>query len=129
LPGVGLILLRLAVAVGAIFHGVCRLIASSGPTPILWATGLLECLIGGALLIGFLTPVAGCLATVANTASGASVMLASGLLADARAATSIILAVMSLALVLLGPGAFSLDARIFGRREIIIPAARHTPRS
>ena len=31
------------------------------------------------------------------------------------------LAAMSAALVLLGPGAFSLDARLFGRREIIIP--------
>jgi len=31
------------------------------------------------------------------------------------------LAVISAALVLLGPGAFSLDARLFGRREIIIP--------
>jgi hypothetical protein len=29
--------------------------------------------------------------------------------------------VISIALVCLGPGAFSLDARLFGRREIIIP--------
>jgi uncharacterized membrane protein YphA (DoxX/SURF4 family) len=34
------------------------------------------------------------------------------------------LAVISAALVLLGPGAFSLDARLFGRREIIIPEGR-----
>jgi hypothetical protein len=34
------------------------------------------------------------------------------------------LAAMSAALVLLGPGAFSLDARLFGRREIIIPEGR-----
>ena len=31
------------------------------------------------------------------------------------------LAAISAALALLGPGAFSLDARLFGRREIIIP--------
>jgi hypothetical protein len=31
------------------------------------------------------------------------------------------LAAISATLVLLGPGAFSLDARLFGRREIIIP--------
>lgn len=31
------------------------------------------------------------------------------------------LAIICVALVLLGPGAFSLDARLFGRREIIIP--------
>jgi len=34
------------------------------------------------------------------------------------------LAAISAALVLLGPGAFSLDARLFGRREIIIPKGR-----
>jgi hypothetical protein len=28
---------------------------------------------------------------------------------------------MLLALILIGPGAFSVDARLFGRREIIIP--------
>jgi hypothetical protein len=34
------------------------------------------------------------------------------------------LAAISAALVLVGPGAFSLDARLFGRREIIIPEGR-----
>jgi hypothetical protein len=31
------------------------------------------------------------------------------------------------AITLLGPGAFSLDARLFGRREIIIPEAARPP--
>jgi hypothetical protein len=30
---------------------------------------------------------------------------------------------MLLALILIGPGAFSIDARVFGRRVIIIPPA------
>ena len=38
------------------------------------------------------------------------------------------LAAISAALVLLGPGAFSLDARLFGRREIIIPEGRSSLR-
>jgi uncharacterized membrane protein YphA (DoxX/SURF4 family) len=38
------------------------------------------------------------------------------------------LAAISAALVLLGPGAFSLDARLFGRREIIIPEGGRSPR-
>jgi hypothetical protein len=33
------------------------------------------------------------------------------------------LIVMALVAVLVGPGAYSLDARVFGRREIIIPDA------
>jgi hypothetical protein len=35
---------------------------------------------------------------------------------------------MSFALVLLGPGAISVDARLFGRQEIIIPDGRRPPR-
>jgi hypothetical protein len=50
------------------------------------------------------------------------------LMADASnhisALTAFTLAAISAALVLLGPGAFSLDARLFGRREIIIPESR-----
>jgi uncharacterized membrane protein YphA (DoxX/SURF4 family) len=46
---------------------------------------------------------------------------------DALAALN--MAAMSLALVLLGPGAISLDARLFGRREIIIPESRRFPRA
>jgi uncharacterized membrane protein YphA (DoxX/SURF4 family) len=39
------------------------------------------------------------------------------------------LIVLAVAIVLLGPGAFSLDARMFGRREIRIPDMHHSPRS
>ncbi|HEX6731189.1 MAG TPA: hypothetical protein VF074_14290 [Pyrinomonadaceae bacterium] len=38
------------------------------------------------------------------------------------------LIVLSVAIALLGPGAFSLDARMFGRREITIPSSRHMSR-
>lgn len=35
--------------------------------------------------------------------------------------------VVVIAIALIGPGAFSLDAKMFGRREIRIPAAPHPP--
>ena len=44
---------------------------------------------------------------------------ARSLFADNLMAMNAIL--MSISILLLGPGAFSLDARLFGRREIIIP--------
>ena len=124
MPGIGLILLRLGVAVGTILEGICGLIGSSEPTPALWAIGLLECVVGLALLIGFLTPIAGFFAMIGNAEIGFSLILRLGAIADARIVNAIYLAVMSLALILLGPGAFSLDARLFGRREIIIPESR-----
>lgn len=33
--------------------------------------------------------------------------------------------ILAAAIALLGPGAFSLDARLFGRREIVIPNISH----
>jgi uncharacterized membrane protein YphA (DoxX/SURF4 family) len=62
-----------------------------------------------------------------NLAIGISCFLTSGENTHGKAIASIYLAVISLAIVLLGPGAFSLDARLFGRREIVIPEASRTP--
>ncbi len=41
--------------------------------------------------------------------------------------TALFAETISAATVLLGPGAFSLDARLFGRREIIIPPHSRSP--
>ena len=37
--------------------------------------------------------------------------------------------VLTTAIALLGPGAFSVDARMFGRREILIPHTQRRPKS
>jgi hypothetical protein len=37
------------------------------------------------------------------------------------------LMVLATAIALLGPGAFSIDSRLFGRREILIPHATREP--
>jgi uncharacterized membrane protein YphA (DoxX/SURF4 family) len=127
-PGLGLVLMRLAVALSAIVQGIGTLIES--PTQIFsWAIGSLEILVGTALLIGFLTPIAGAAASLGNLAIGVSWFLTSGENAHDKAVAAIYLVVMSIAITLLGPGAFSLDARLFGRREIIIPESSRPPLS
>lgn len=92
--------------------------------PGLWVSRLVSMLIGAALLIGFMTPVSGGLATLLYLAvTLCRQFTAIGTCHHGLPAT-IYLAAMSAALTLLGPGSFSLDARLFGRREILIPARR-----
>jgi uncharacterized membrane protein YphA (DoxX/SURF4 family) len=89
--------------------------------------GVLGLAEGGCLLAGFLTPAAGVAVALGTLGAGFSVLPVPQLnLLDAK--LSLIFAgIMTVAIVFLGPGAFSMDARLFGRREIIIPPPRHRP--
>jgi uncharacterized membrane protein YphA (DoxX/SURF4 family) len=118
--------MRLAVALSAIVQGIGTFIESPDQIPS-YAIGSLEILLGAALLIGFLTPIAGALAALVNLAIGASWFLTRAENAHDRTVAAFYLLVISIAITVLGPGAFSLDARLFGRREIIIPEASRPP--
>jgi len=122
-PGTGLLLLRATVGLTAVIQGGSLLAgrASSAPGPL--AFGLAATVSGAALLAGLLTPVAGALVglgAIGKLLSGSPLSIAK--LIDSRLAV-IFLVIMTAAVVLLGPGAYSLDARLFGRREIVIPRA------
>lgn len=105
--------LRVALGLTILSGGVSYL-SDSGDSPILnWILGFSIIASVVFLLIGFLTP------PVALIALAGGVLL----LVYDRAAVVIGIygAVLAAAIVLLGPGAFSLDARLFGRREIVFP--------
>jgi uncharacterized membrane protein YphA (DoxX/SURF4 family) len=111
-PGIALLLLRLSVA-------AMLFIDPSGR--VLWPAALwlsvVSLVAAIALAAGFLTPIlaliCGALKVYAliGTAHGIAPLIVLALL-------------LSLAVAMLGPGAYSLDAKMFGRRVVLLPPQR-----
>ena len=115
----GLLLLRLAVGAGLLVESVH---AASDRVAASWSGALAALSIADAcaLVTGTLTPAAGLLAAALSLVHRL-VSEAGGGLDDT--ATLALLLVMSVTVALIGPGAYSVDARLFGRREIVVPRA------
>ena len=129
LPGVGLLLLRVVVGAALVAHGVLCLASSDRITVVVSVSTALLLLSGGCLLIGFLTPILSLLAGLECLGivwSWFPFQLLSPF--ESKLALAPIIA-MSAAIALLGPGAFSLDARLFGWKEIVIPPASRPPQN
>jgi hypothetical protein len=107
-PGAGLVLLRAATAIPLVHAG---LLTASSPAPV-----IVEVVTAGAailLLIGLWTPIAGGVIAVAELGLACS--------HPADPWTFVHFAVLSGTLTLLGPGGWSVDAGLFGRKHIQIP--------
>jgi len=117
--------LRAAVGITLFAQGVAYLVGWRELAFMTWAVALLALASGMLLLIGYLTPFASFLAGLICVSSRLLWLQASSpKLFDSNLATALT-ASIAVAIVCLGPGAFSVDARLFGRREIIIPDASH----
>lgn len=128
LPGIGLLLLRAGAAAVLFVHGAACLTDAGGPTWGTWAVGAMGALVGALLLIGLVTPLAGTLAALESAGillswlpSPAPILLGTGVAGG-------LTVVVAAAIALLGPGAISVDAALFGRREITIPELRSLAR-
>jgi uncharacterized membrane protein YphA (DoxX/SURF4 family) len=91
------------------------------PTAGVWLVGLSALVAGGLLLVGFLTPIVAGLAAIGAVGVGLSMLPASTPTLFESRIPFIFGLTMLVTIMGLGPGAFSMDARVFGRREIIIP--------
>ena len=104
-------------------QGAAYLAGRSTPSLRTWALGL-AALAGGALLVvGFLTPVVGVLIGAGNAALALFRVPEAVATVPVSPPYLLFVCAVAIAIVMLGPGAYSLDARLFGRREIIIPPA------
>jgi putative oxidoreductase len=114
-PGIGLLLLRLLTSVALIHFGI----ASLRETPPL-ASVVLQIVGLGAgilLLIGLWTPVAGALVAIAKVC----VALLRYCSHSGDPWIPVMLAFLGVVLAMVGPGAWSIDARLFGRKHIDFP--------
>jgi uncharacterized membrane protein YphA (DoxX/SURF4 family) len=126
-PGVGLLLLRVVVGLTLGGHGFLCLLSSDRVTLLLFlSTGLLL-LSSVLLLIGFLTPILSLLAALECLAILLSWFPFQLLTRFESKLELLPIIVIAAAIALLGPGAFSLDARLFGWKEIVIPPACRPP--
>jgi uncharacterized membrane protein YphA (DoxX/SURF4 family) len=117
-PGVALLLLRLVVGGAASSQAWLLITVNHGGLNAGVVAAFVAVVTGLALIIGFMTPIAsvllsagGLLLTLDSSVSGHLLLFESGM-------ARLEFIVMSAALISLGPGALSLDARLYGRREI-----------
>ncbi|HTT64473.1 MAG TPA: hypothetical protein VMG35_21625 [Bryobacteraceae bacterium] len=126
-PGAGLLLLRLATGATVMVQGWLYL-ADRGRLALDTASvGSLALVSGLLLLAGLLTPVVGSVIAMGALGIAGSWLPPSNPSLFTTKLPMLLLAAMGVALALLGPGGCSLDALLFGRREIIIPPSSRSP--
>jgi putative oxidoreductase len=113
-PGVGLLLLRLLTGLALIHFGIANLHEPPLATAVLQIIGIGA---GILLLVGLWTPVAGSLAAIVKV----SIAFSRYFSHSGDPSIAIVQAVLSAVLAMVGPGAWSIDARLFGRKRIDMP--------
>lgn len=109
-PGMSILFLRLGAGILLIYDGIAGPLGTLQFMPIIWES--LGVGAGILLLAGLWTPISGTLAAILE------LWVALSRADDLR--NALLLATLGVALAMLGPGAWSVDARLFGRKRIDI---------
>lgn len=107
-PGLGLLILRLTIGTTFVVHGIS--IEQNAALPKL-LVAVAAALAGTLMIVGLWTPIAAAL----------SLSIELWLLTQVLdKASHLHFAALASSLIMLGPGAFSIDARLFGRKRIAL---------
>jgi putative oxidoreductase len=106
-PGFGIFLQRLATGVVLVFHGL--VVFNQPAAAELYIPQVAGAVLGLLVMLGLWTPLAGAMVVVTEVWI---------VLAGEGNSLSLILAVLGGTLAMIGPGAWSIDARLFGRKQI-----------
>jgi uncharacterized membrane protein YphA (DoxX/SURF4 family) len=93
-------------------HGITGLSGDAFGAPITDASDVIAVLTGILLLVGLWTPIAGAVVAIMEISIAVQ--------AKSDPSIYLLLAVMGAGLAMLGPGAWSVDSRLFGRRRLDI---------
>lgn len=108
LPGVGLLCLRFSAAIALLINAHAHRLGTAG-----WTQGA-AILLSIAMFAGSLTPVAAILAVLLHGLMWYRAGIGS-------ADVAVIVPLDAFALILLGPGAYSVDGLLFGHRQVVLP--------
>jgi putative oxidoreductase len=114
-PGIGLLLLRVLTCIALICYGIASVIDEPPLTIVILQ--MLGVIAGILLLAGLWTPVAGALVAIVKVWIAFSRVLSH----SGDPWIAFLQAVLGVVLAMVGPGAWSIDARLFGRKRIDIP--------
>jgi putative oxidoreductase len=114
-PGLGLLLLRVLTCIALIRYGITSVIEE--PPLMIVILQIIGVVAGILLLAGLWTPVAGALVAIVKVWIAFSRIFS----ASGDPWIAFIQAVLGAVLAMVGPGAWSIDARLFGRKRIDMP--------
>ena len=128
-PGVGLLLLRFVSGFTLLLQGIAYALNWHYMRLDALVIAVLAFLTGVCFLAGIFTPVVSVLVMLGTLVFALSWVPAPATnLFESKLVVLYVMAI-AIAIAFLGPGAFSFDARLFGRREIFIPANTSSQKS